>query len=169
VHIDEGFEFLGFAIRRCRGRHGRHVYTYPSKSSLAAIKVKVKAITRTGHDQTLDQLLHRLNPVLRGWCAYFRHGVSKRTFNYLRAYIWRRVVCWLRRRHPKANWRRMRAAYLPGWWPTLNGVELYNPGGVAVTRYRYRGTKIPTPWQVGEVRRKDPAQILERLDRLITT
>jgi RNA-directed DNA polymerase len=66
VHIDEGFEFLGFAIKRCRGRHGhRHVYTYPSKPSLAAVKAKVKAITRTGHDQTLDQLLHRLNPVLR--------------------------------------------------------------------------------------------------------
>jgi RNA-directed DNA polymerase len=170
VHIDEGFEFLGFAIKRCRGRHGRlHVYTYPSKPSLAAVKAKVKAITRTGHDQTLDQLLHRLNPVLRGWCAYFRHGVSKRTFNYLRAYTWRRVVRWLRRKYPKANWRWMRASHLPGWWPTCNGVELYNPGGVAVTRYRYRGAKIPTPWQLGEVRRKDPAAILERLDRLIAT
>jgi RNA-directed DNA polymerase len=170
VHIDEGFEFLGFAIKRCRGRHGhRHVYTYPSKPSLQTVKAKVKAITRTGHDQTLDQLLHRLNPVLRGWCAYYRHGVSKRTFNYLRAYTWRRVVCWLRRKHPKANWRRMRTTYLPGWWPTLNGVELYNPGGVAVTRYRYRGTKIPTPWQLGEARHKDPAVILKRLDRLIAT
>jgi group II intron reverse transcriptase/maturase len=88
VHIDEGFEFLGFAIKRCRGRHGhRHVYTYPSKPSLAAVKMKVKAITRTGHDQTLDQLLHRLNPVLRGWCAYFRHGVSKRTFNCPRLHM----------------------------------------------------------------------------------
>jgi RNA-directed DNA polymerase len=170
VHIDEGFEFLGFAIKRCRGRHGRrHVYTYPSKPSLQAVMRKIKAQTRTGHDQTLDQLLFRLNPVLRGWCAYFRHGVSKRTFNYLRAFTWRRVICWLRRKHPKANWRWMRATYLPGWWPTHNRVELYNPGGVAVTRYRYRGTKIPTPWQDGQVRRRDPAVILERMDILIRT
>jgi RNA-directed DNA polymerase len=170
VHIDEGFEFLGFAIKRCRGRHGRrHVYTYPSRPSLQAMIRKLKAQTRIGHDQTLDQLLHRLNPVLRGWCAYFRHGVSKRTFNYLRAYVWRRVIAWLRRKHPKANWRWMRATYLPGWWPTHNGVELYNPGGVAVTRYRYRGTKIPTPWQDGRVRRREPAVVLERLTNLITT
>jgi len=170
VHIDEGFEFLGFAIKRCRGRHGhRHVYTYPSRPSLQAVMRKVKHATRTGHDQTLDQLLHRLNPVLRGWCAYFRHGVSKRTFNYLRAFTWRRVICWLRRKYSKANWRWMRATHLPGWWPTCNGVELFNPGGVAVFRYRYRGTKIPTPWQIGEVRRKDPATILERLDHLIAT
>ena len=170
VHIDEGFEFLGFAIKRCRGRHGRrHVYTYPSRPSLAAVMRKIKVQTRTGHDQTLGQLLHRLNPVLRGWCAYFRHGVSKRTFNYLRAFTWRRVLCWLRRKHPKANWRWTRSTYLPGWWPAHNGVELYNPGGVAVTRYRYRGAKIPTPWQNDRVPTKDPAVVLERLTNLITT
>jgi len=147
AHIDEGLEFLGFAIKRCPGRDGRrHVYTYPSKPSLAAVKAKVRAITRTGHNQTLDQLLHRLMPVLRGWCAYFRHGVSKRTFNYLRAITWRRVVQWLRRKHPKANWRWLRARYLPGWWPAFRGVVLFNPAGVAVTRYRYRGAKIPNPW-----------------------
>jgi RNA-directed DNA polymerase len=170
VHIDEGFEFLGFAIKRCRGRHGRrHVYTYPSRPSLAAVMRKLRQQTRTGHDQTLDQLLHRLNPVLRGWCAYFRHGVSKRTFNYLRAFTWRRVTAWLRRKHPKANWRWLRATYLLGWWPAYNGVELYNPGGVAVTRYRYRGAKIPTPWQDGRTGKRDPAVVLERLGNLINT
>jgi len=127
----------------------------------------VRAITRTGHNQTLDQLLHRLLPVLRGWCAYFRHGASKRTFNYLRAFTWRRVVQWLRRKYPKANWRWLRRRYLPGWWPAHEGVVLYNPAGVAVTRYRYRGTKIPTPWEIGEVATRDPATSLERLQTLI--
>jgi RNA-directed DNA polymerase len=168
AHIDEGIEFLGFTIKRSRGRHGRrYVYTYPSKPSLAAVKATVRAITRTGHNQTLDQLLHRLLPVLRGWCAYFRHGASKRTFNYLRAYTWRRVVQWLRRKHPKANWRWLRRRYLPGWWPAHNGVVLYNPAGVAVTRYRYRGAKIPTPWEIGEVATRDPTTSLERLQTLI--
>ena len=27
-----------------------------------------------GHNETLGQLLYRLNPVLRGWCSYFRGG-----------------------------------------------------------------------------------------------
>ena len=127
---------------------------------------KIKQITRTGHDQTLDQLLYRLNPVLRGWCAYFRHGTSKQTFNYLRAIAWRRVVCWLRRKYPKANWRWLRAHHLPGWWPTP-GDALYNPGGVAVTRYRYRGTKIPTPWEPGRPVPYGPAERLEQLQFLI--
>jgi RNA-directed DNA polymerase len=104
AHIDEGIDFLGWRIQRHQGSHGRrYVYTYPSKRALASIKTKVKAITQTDHQQTLDQLIHRLNPVLRGWCAYFRPGVSSQTFNYLRAYTWQRVVRWRRRKHPKAN------------------------------------------------------------------
>jgi Group II intron, maturase-specific domain len=89
--------------------------------------------------------------VLRGWCAYFRHGVWKQTFSYLRAFTWRRVVCWLRRKHPKANWRWLKRHYLPGWWPTHGDTTLLNPAGVAVTRYRYRGQRIATPWEAGEV------------------
>jgi RNA-directed DNA polymerase len=168
AHIDEGIEFLGFRIQRKRGRHGRrYVYTYPSRPSLAAVMRKVRQITRTGHDQTLDQLLYRLNPVLRGWCAYFRHGVSKRTFNYLRAFSWRRVVCWLRRKYPKANWRWLRRHQLSRWWPTHNDVELFNPGSVAVTRYRYRGAKIPTPWTGGGAASRDATDRLEQLQHLI--
>ncbi len=164
VHIDEGFEFLGFRVQRKPGSHGRiHVYTYPSKRSLASVKAKVRQITRSGRNQTLAQLLHRLNPVLRGWCAYFRHGASKQTFNYLRAFVWRRVVCWLRRKHPKANWATLLRRHLPGWWPTDGEVALYNPGGVRVYRYRYRGACIPTPWEDGEVRTTDPVRSLERL------
>ena len=99
AHIDEGIEFLGWRIQRQPGRDGRpQIYTYPSKPSLQAVMGKVKQITRTGQNQTLDQLLNRLNPGLRGWCDHFRHGVSWRTFNYLRAYVWRRVIIWLRHR-----------------------------------------------------------------------
>ena len=143
THIDEGIEFLGWRIQRHRASNGRsYVYTYASKPSLAAVKAKVKAITRCGHNQTLGQLLHRLNPVLRGWCAYFRGGVSGRTFSYLRAYSWRRVICWLRRKHPKANWRWLKRRYLPRWWPTDGDTVLYDPGAVRIEYYRYRGAKI---------------------------
>jgi RNA-directed DNA polymerase len=166
AHIDEGIEFLGWRIQRQTGRKGRpQIYTYPSKPSLQAVMGKVKQITRTGQNQTLDQLLNRLNPVLRGWCDHFRHGVSSRTFNYLRAYVWRRVIIWLRHKHHGRNWRWLRRRYLPDWWPTAETVSLYNTAGVKTTRYRYRGSKIPTPWD-----QPDYEQLsfdLERLEALI--
>ena len=108
-------------------------------------------------------LLHRLNPVLRGWTAYFRHGVSKATFSYLRAFVWRRVMCWLRHKHRRANWKRLRRRYLPGWWPAEGEVRLFNPGAVTVSRYRYRGARIPSPW----AERARPDQRLARWHEVV--
>jgi RNA-directed DNA polymerase len=156
AHVDEGFDFLGFRIQRHpkRGSGKRHIYTYPAKQALAAVKAKVRALTRQNRNQPLAILLHQLNQVLRGWTSYFRHGVSKATFGYLRAFVWRRVVCWLRHKHPRLSWKQLRRRYLPGWWPTDGDVQLVNPGAVVVSRYRYRAARIPSPWTSGQPQRR---------------
>jgi RNA-directed DNA polymerase len=149
AHIDEGFEFLGFRIQRQtkRGTSKAFVYTWPSTKSLTSIKAKVKAITRQGTNNPLSSLLRQLNGVLRGWTNYFRHGVSKATFAYLHQYTWLRVVGWLRRKHRRANWKWLRHHYLANrWWPEHDGMALFDCRAVPVTRYRYRGATIPTPW-----------------------
>src|SRR5215216_7924792 len=159
THIDEGFDFLGLRIqRRCRqGTNQRYVYTYPSKKALAAIVGKVRTLTHRTANRSLAVLLYRLNPVLRGWCAYFRHGVSSHSFGYLEAYAWRRILRWLRRRHPHSNWKTLRRAFLPGWQPTQDGVAMVRPSAVRVSRYRYRGHHIPTPWATAMGPTRKPA------------
>lgn len=148
THIDEGLDFLGYRMQRHqkRGTAKRYVYTYPSKNALQAIKAKVRTISRQNRNQPLAVLLHRLNLALRGWCVYFRHGCSARTFRYLGQFTWERTLKWLRRKHPNATWKQLRRRYLPGWWPTDGSVVLANPEKVTIIRYRYRGAAIPTPW-----------------------
>ncbi len=148
AHIDKGFDFLGFRIQRHRkqGTAKRYVYTYPAAKSVTSIKGKVKTITRQRTNQPLTDLLDQLNPVLRGWTAYFRYGVSKATFGYLRHYTWFRVVSWLRRKHRRSNWKQLRRRYsTQGWWPEQDDTRLFDPAAVLVTRYRYRGS-IASPW-----------------------
>ena len=148
-HIDEGFDFLGWRIqrRRWRGRTGkRAVYTYPSKKALLSVMDKVRTLTRRRNHRTLADLLRRLNPVLRGWCHYFRHGVSSRTFSYLGHFAFWRIVSWLRKRHVGLNWGTLHRRYLPGWQVRDGHTEMFRPSTVAIERYRYRGTRIPTPW-----------------------
>ncbi len=167
THIDEGVDFLGWRIKRDRGRRGRPgIFLFPSKAALATVKAKIKQITRSGTNQSLDQLLHRLNPVLRGWCAYFRSGQCSRTFQYLRQYTWRRVTGWLRRKYPKRSWRWLRRHHLPRWWPTGTETVLYNPAAVSTTRYRYRAARIETPWQSGRIASRDANGYLEQLQFL---
>ena len=152
-HITERFDFRGFRIQRKpkRGSSKVFVYSWPSKTALASIMAKIKAITRQGTNQPLSALLRQINPVLRGWTVYFRHGCSKQTFNYLSRYTWRRVVGWLRRRHRRATWKSIRRRYLRAvsartLVPHDGGIALFNAASVPVTRYRYRGTKIANPW-----------------------
>jgi RNA-directed DNA polymerase len=149
THIDEGLVFLGWHIqrRRRRGTDQCYVYTYPSSKALKAVTDKVKTICRQNRNLPLKVLLHRLNSLLRGWTTYFRPGVSSTAFNYLRAFTWRQVFRWLRRKHLRITWKKLRRRFCGGgWWPADGEVALFNPGAVKTTRYRYRGTKIPSPW-----------------------
>jgi len=148
VHIDEGFDFLGWHIQRQqkRGTTKRYVYTYPSKKALLAVCVRVRTLTQRSQHLTLTTLLERINPLLRGWTNFFRHGVSKATFSYVDTFAWRRTVGWLRRKHHRRNWKWLRRRYLPGWRPTEGKATLFNPAKVAVSRYRYRADRIPNPW-----------------------
>ena len=147
-HIDEGFEFLGWRIQRQikPGTAKWYVYTWPSKKALTSITAKVRTLTRRNRHLTLANLLRQVNPALRGWCNYFKHGVSKRTSSYVEHLAWWRIVGWLRKRHLGLNWGTLACRFLPGWKISDNGVEMFRPTTVAVTRYRYRGARIPTPW-----------------------
>jgi RNA-directed DNA polymerase len=152
-HIDEGFDFLGWHIQRqaWRSRTGkRAVYTYPSKKALASVMEKVRRLTRRRRHRTLADLLRQLNPVLRGWCNYFKHGVSSRTFGYLDHFSFWRIVSWLHKRHVGLNMGTIVRRFLPGWQIRAGRIELFRPEAVAITRYRYRGTRIPTPWAGSE-------------------
>ena len=150
-HINDGFDFLGWHIERRRrtGRDGKMaVYTYPSKKALLSIMAKVRSITGRDRHRTLADLLKMLNPVLRGWCNYFYHGVSSKTFKYLDHFSWWRVARWLRKRHHGLNWGTLCRRFLPAWEIADGKVEMFRPRQVPILRYRYRGSKIPTPWTV---------------------
>jgi RNA-directed DNA polymerase len=148
VDIDEGFVFLGFLIqrRRKRGTVKQYVYTVPSAKAIKSIKDRVSAATyRSTLNQDLDQLLLRLNRMLVGWATYFRHGVSKATFNAIDSHAWSRIAGWLRRKHRIAR-SGLRRFCDRGWRFAGPRIAFTGASSVAVTRYRYRGTRIATPW-----------------------
>jgi RNA-directed DNA polymerase len=148
VGIDEGFVFLGFVIqrRRKRGTNKHYVYTVPSPKAIRAIKDRISAATyRSTLNQDLDQLLRRLNRTLVGWANYFKHGVSKKTFNAIDSHAWSRIAGWLRRKH-RIGRSGLRRFCDRGWRFASNGVVFTGASSVTVTRYRYRGANITTPW-----------------------
>jgi hypothetical protein len=99
----EGFDFLGFHHRmvESRKRRGRYwLHKWPSPRAMASIRGKVRDLTtpsRVGLD--LSIVVEQLNPVLRGWGAYFRQGNSSAKFGAVDAYVHERVARLASRKH----------------------------------------------------------------------
>jgi RNA-directed DNA polymerase len=153
VHIDEGFTFLGFDIRRLRkrGTSKQYVYTKPSKKAIQSIKDKVKAKTyRSTRHLSLDEQIIGLNRTLAGWANYFRHGVSKDVFASVDSHAWLRLMRWTRAKYAGKTglgMKELRRRFCDqGWRFAHNGAVFTGASSVAVTRYRYRGSTIATPW-----------------------
>jgi RNA-directed DNA polymerase len=155
VHIDEGFDFLSITIRRMRkrGTQKHYVYTAPSRKAIQVIKDKVSARTyRSTRYQRPEVLIQSISRMLTGWASYHRHGVSKAVFSAIDHHAWNRIMRWLRRKHKHGRSRigmtELRRRFcLPGTWKlACNGVVFTGASSVPVTRYRYRGTRIPSPF-----------------------
>lgn len=101
-HIDEGFDFLGWNIRKYDGK----LLIKPSQKNVKAIQGKVRDIIKTNRQSMTEDLIGMLNPVIQGWANYHRVAVAKRTFKAVDHWIWQKTWRWARRRHPTKN----------AWW-----------------------------------------------------
>ena len=156
VHIDGGFTFLGETIRRQRkrGTSKHYVYTKPCQKAIQAIKDKVSAKTyRSTRNQELDKVITSINQSLLGWATHFRYGVSKAVFSAIDNHAWGRLMRWIRAKYKgkktRLGMKDLRRRFCDiGWRFAYNGVVFKGASSVTVTRYRYRGSRIPTPWTI---------------------
>jgi RNA-directed DNA polymerase len=150
VHMGDGFDFLGFRIRwkRQRGSNKWYVYTFIATRPVRSVKAKIRALTHKTSQWDLAQVLTRLGQIMRGWANYFKHAVAKWTFSKLDDFTFWRLVHMLRARH-HWSWGQVRRHLRTAsgqWLIAADGVAFYRINGVTVSRYAYRGNKIPTPW-----------------------
>jgi RNA-directed DNA polymerase len=97
THLDQGgVDFLGFNIRRFR--NGK-LLTKPSDAALRRIRTRLSTEARALRGANADAVIATFNPIIAGWAAYYRIGVSKRAFAALDAHMWRLVYKWARFTH----------------------------------------------------------------------
>ena len=104
THISEGFDFLGFTIRKYKDK----CLIIPSAKSQKRLLEKTHDILlRYGKQSDQQYLIDHLNPLLRGWGNYYRHVCSKRIFSKLNHLICMQIRRWTVRRHPHKSrtWR----------------------------------------------------------------
>lgn len=128
VHLDEGFDFLGFNVRRYavetkdakkkRTLTPHHkVLIKPSKESVNKFRKAVKDMFMRHKGASVEVLITKLNALITGWGNYFRHAVSKMTFHSLDHYIFQRQVRWAKFRHHTKGWNWIKERYFGKFAP----------------------------------------------------
>ena len=90
VTLDEGFDFLGFNVRR----YGSKPLIKPSKAAVRRIRERLRTELRSLRGTNARAVIKRLNPIIRGWAAYYRTQVSAEIFGKLDHYLWRLTYKW---------------------------------------------------------------------------
>ena len=111
THIDRGFDFLGWNVRR----YGGKVLVTPSQKNVQAFLSKVRETIKSQGSVTQATLIRQMNPLLRGWANYHRSQVASKAFQRADAQVFAALWRWARRRHPTKGRQWIRARY----WHTM--------------------------------------------------
>ena len=95
VSLSEGYDFLGFNVRR----YGRKLLIKPSKTAVRRIRRRLRDELRSLRGSNAQAVIKRLNPIIRGWAAYYQTQVSAVAFGKLDYYLWRLTWKWAIRSH----------------------------------------------------------------------
>ncbi len=107
THIKQGFDFLGFNIRK----YGNKCYTKPSKDSVKSIYAKIRKCVNSHKAVTQDELIRIIKPKIKGWANFFSHSVAKQIFSLLDNKMFKLLWRWAKRRHPKKGHHWIKAKY----------------------------------------------------------
>lgn len=169
VHINQGFDFLGWNFRKYSGT----LLIKPSKKNVKAFYEKLARTIGDNLGATQESLIRLLNPMLRGWAQYHSPVVAKQSFSRMDSLLYWRLMRWAKRRHPMKStmwiqrryWRNMGernwvfACESKADVGKIKTVELYPLAGTAIERHiKIKGEFNPydPEWEMyGETLRKE--------------
>ena len=138
VRLDDGLDFLGFNVRRYRGK----LLIKPSKAAVKRIRERLSAEMTALRGSNAQAVLIRLNPIIRGWSAYYRHCVSARVFNELDHHVWKLTYKWATWTHPNKGKRWVTSRYYGAFNPARRDRWVFGDRDSGADLHKFAWTKI---------------------------
>lgn len=101
TNINDGFDFLGFNIRKYKNQ----ILTKPSKPAQKRFLAKVRTTIKSNKACRQESLIRLLNPMITGWGNYYKHGATRDAFHWADHQIFNALWQWAKRRHSKKGKR----------------------------------------------------------------
>lgn len=138
VHVEEGFDFLGFNIRRYNGK----LLIKPSKQAVKRVRERLRSEVTALRGANSGAVVKKLNPIIKGWATYYRTVVSKETFKSLDAYVWTLTQKWVKHSHPNKPKKWRLARYFGRFNSTRNDQWVFGDRNSGAYIYKFNWTRI---------------------------
>jgi RNA-directed DNA polymerase len=138
VTLDQGFDFLGVNVRRYHGK----LLIKPSKAAVRRIRERLRTEMRSLRGANAQAVIARLNPIIRGWSAYYRTVVSSEVFAALDHYLWKLTYKWARHSHPNKPTRWVTRRYFGKFCKSRQDQWVFGDRGSGAYLLRFSWTKI---------------------------
>lgn len=142
TNIDEGFDFLGFNLRKYNGK----LLIKPAKKSIISFLKEARTVLKENKSAPAGHIIVTLNRKIRGWANYYQHVVSKDTFKKVDHMIFKAIWQWCKRRHPMKNITWIKNKYYPSTpsreWEFQGTVKDRRGNNVPISLVRAADTKI---------------------------
>lgn len=142
THINDGFDFLGFNIRK----YGDKLLIKPSEAAIKKFSESIKETIKALGNTSTTALIANLNSKIRGWTNYYRSCVAKEIFKDIDKLVFDSLWNMLKSKHPKKNLHWLRDKYFTriggrNWCfftkvKTKKGLKLYTLIEAAKTNIR---------------------------------
>jgi RNA-directed DNA polymerase len=141
VHVDDGFDFLGFTVKHYK----RKCLFRPQKEKVLSFLQEIRQWLKRNRSAAAEHVIRHLNPILIGWSNYYKHASSKRTFAYVQHQIRSCLWKWCLRRHPNKGKEWVRKKY---FWDTPRDnwkffSKVSNPKSQFSVLYLYNMSYLP--------------------------
>lgn len=142
VHASDGFDFLGYNVRRYRTWRGGKLLIKPSKEAIKRHRQRLSEEMRSLRGADPAEIIWRLNPIIRGWAAYYRPVVASEAFHRLDDHMWQLLYRWARRRHPTKPWRWVAVRYFGKFNTSRQDRWVFGDRDSGVYLHKFAWTKI---------------------------
>jgi RNA-directed DNA polymerase len=138
VHADAGFDFLGFTVRR----HRQKCLTTPSKDAVQRIRRRLSDEVAGLNGSNAEMVIRKLNPIIRGWAAYYRAAVSSRAFRTVDHHVWLLLFKWSKRAHPSKPKRWIISRYFGEFHPARRDKWVFGDRDTGAYLHKTAWTRI---------------------------
>ena len=138
LHAESGFDFLGFNVRRYHGK----LLIIPSLAAQRRIRERLSAEMLALRGANAAAVLRKINPIIRGWSAYYRTVVSSEVFKALDSHMWTLTYKWAKHSHPNKSKHWVAARYFGAFHTTRNDRWVFGDRESGAYLVKFSWTKI---------------------------